>query len=129
MATPIRFEKRGPLAPISCAEGFGGPGRRLTSPPSWSTLTRSGSLDGLGIACSSRVSLRTDLRPPTFSSKRITPEISPVEIIRRRPAEGWWPEKPVITRAPASSSSVIPVTGGEPATSMSAAAARAPNIA
>src|SRR5829696_1832761 len=58
------------------------------------------------MACRSEVSRRTDLRLPTFPSKRITPPIWPEEIIRRKALGGWCPEKPVITRVPASWSSL-----------------------
>src|SRR3954454_7861446 len=71
------------------------------------------------MAWSSEVSRRTELRLPTFPSKRITPATSPEEIIRRSAFGGWCPENPVITRAPASWSSVAG------AASVSAIAARA----
>jgi hypothetical protein len=84
VARPSPSAKTAPRAPIALAEGFGGPGSRLTRPPSWSTVINSGGLPaGRGIDWISAVSRRTEPRPPTFPSKRITPEASPASIIRR----------------------------------------------
>src|SRR3954470_4585749 len=125
VARPSRSAYAAPRAPITRAEGFGGPGSRLTRPPSWSTEISSGWVIDAGrrMAWSWEVSRRTDLRLPTFPSKRMTPPICPEEIIRRSAFGGWCPEKPVITRVPASWSSVR----AGPVTASVTAARIAPN--
>jgi hypothetical protein len=93
-----------PFVPATCAETRGLPGRRRTSPPSWSLITKSGASTaaGLGISCSWRVSAWTSAGPPTFSEKRTTPATSPAEIIWRSWSGTARPWKPVTMRSPAS---------------------------
>ena len=72
---PCSRLKAAPRAPICAAEAVGAPSSRFTRPPSWSTITSSGSRRpaGRGIACSSAISRRPAARLGKFSAKRIDP--------------------------------------------------------
>ena len=71
-------------SPICFSERYGGPGRRRTSPPSWSVISSSGArtgFSGLASAASSAlitavICARLEMLPP----KKITPAASPCRI-------------------------------------------------
>src|SRR6188472_1390836 len=96
---------------------------RCTCPPSWSTMTSSGSRrpGGRGIDCSRRTSCLPAARLGRFSAKRITPASSPRLIIRTTCLGGSVPPKPATMRWPASPASGNPeaTLGGGPERSLS----------
>ena len=86
---PCSRLKAAPRAPISAAEAVGAPPTRFTSPPSWSTITSSGSRSAGGrrIACRRAIRRRPAARLGKLSAKRTTPATRPAPIAAFRPGE------------------------------------------
>src|SRR4051794_4785689 len=102
-----------PVRPTAAGELRGGPGSRLTCPPSWSIMTSSGRPPGArpAAACRSATSERTLLRERTLRANRITPPSSPAAARRSSASGARVPSKPTTIRWPACWASERPATG------------------
>ena len=92
------------VSPTWAGERPGGPGRRLTCPPSWSIMISSRRPSGArrAAAWNEAASRRTWLREPRLRVNRITPPSSPAAALRRRAPGALRPSNPTTSRWPAS---------------------------